>query len=251
METLTTAPEIGAQPARPVRLEKLARILATAYDALTRCRSDSANESQAAWESRWESVIERAAEMLPRGGGFDCYPTLDTDSDYRGRLVFRGSYHVMNDAGMYDGWRDYAVTVRPCLVHGFVLTVRGGGRDLGDYIAESFHAALSAEYDPAEFHEETGAAARRARIEAAAAARRAADRDREAAAVILQNEIDSAVADLCAEGFTSAQYRTAARRAVMATAQAWRHNPERWRAEAAAALPEWLATLAQESARGQ
>ncbi len=250
METLTTAPEIGAQPARPVRLEKLARIMATAYDALTRCRSDSANESQAAWESRWESVLNRAAEMLPRGGGFDVYPTLDTDSEYKGRLVFRGSYHKMNDAGMYDGWADYAITVRPCLVHGFTVSVRGGGRDLGDYIAESFHAALSAEYDPAEFHEETGAAARLARIEAAAAARRAADREREAAAVILQNEIDSAVADLAAASAPDTN-RAAIRRAVLATAQAWRHNPERWRAEALAALPAWLATLAEESARGQ
>lgn len=249
METLTTAPEIGAQPARPVRLEKLARIMATAYDALTRCRSDSANASQAAWESRWESVIERAAEMLPRGGGFDVYPTLDTDSDYRGRLVFRGSYHMMNDAGMYDGWRDYAVTVKPCLVHGFTVAVRGGGRDLGDYIAESFHAALSAEYDPAEFHEDN-ANARYARLEAAAASRRAADREREAAAVILQNEIDSAVADLAAESAPGTD-RTAILRAVLATAQAWRHNPERWRAEAKAALPAWLATAAEESARGQ
>lgn len=124
----------------------LAAHIAIALGAYNRCMSSAANASQASWAPKWKARIERMELELPRGSGFDDYPAIDWDKSTEEKLIFRGSYHKMNDVGYYDGWRDYRITVTASLVHGLTVKCSVGG-DLGDYIHECFDTALRARFD--------------------------------------------------------------------------------------------------------
>jgi hypothetical protein len=55
----------------------------------------------------------------------------------------------MNDAGYYDGWTYHVVTVRPSLAFEIDLRVSGPNRnDIKSHIAETFHHALTLEFEP-------------------------------------------------------------------------------------------------------
>lgn len=85
------------------------------------------------------------AVNLPSGSGFDNGSELDPKSTPE-KLVFTTSFHHMNENGMYDGWTDHTVTVRPSLVFGFLITVGGKNRnDIKAYVAEMFECALNSE----------------------------------------------------------------------------------------------------------
>lgn len=125
------------------RMMPLYQAIATALQSYLHCASDAANPSQQAWESRWHDALDSyAREYLPNGSGFDVVPVILSDT-YSGRLVISGSFHRMDECGGYCGWRDFVVTVRPDLSHGFTLKVSGRRGDLSEYIAESYHSALS------------------------------------------------------------------------------------------------------------
>ncbi len=65
--------------------------------------------------------------------------------------MFSTSFHHMNDGGMYDGWTEHAVTVKPSLAYGIVLKIGGRNRnDIKDRIHEEFQHTLTLdvnEYD--------------------------------------------------------------------------------------------------------
>lgn len=85
-------------------------------------------------------------DHFPSGSGFDNGTSLDFKDSTPQKLVFNTLFYHMNECGYYDGWTSHRVTVRPCLMHGFRLTVSGRDRnDIKAYIAEIFESALSAE----------------------------------------------------------------------------------------------------------
>jgi hypothetical protein len=129
------------------RARKLYEVIATALAALNRCRSDDANESQQAWATRWEDLIAKAAEELPRGSGFDSYPVIETDDIKPERIVINGSYHNMDSDGCYAGWTDYRVIVRPSFIGAFKLSITGGNSDFKDYAYDEFKQALDADFE--------------------------------------------------------------------------------------------------------
>ncbi len=96
------------------------------------------------WAERHEELAKEIVRArLPHGSGFDDGTSLDLDASSVDRLVFKTAFHHMNEHGYYDRWTYHAVTVRPSLAHGFLLSV--GGRDRNDvkaYIAETFDHAL-------------------------------------------------------------------------------------------------------------
>ena len=50
------------------------------------------------------------------------------------------------ETGMYDGWTEHTVTVRPSLQFGFRLSISGRNRNgIKDYIAEVFGEILNTE----------------------------------------------------------------------------------------------------------
>ena len=90
---------------------------------------------------------------LPRGSGIDSGCQIDTSRTDENRLIIESSFHVMDENGFYDGWIDFTVTVKPSLLSGIVLTIKGNFNSrkstsgLKDYLHEEFDVALSFEID--------------------------------------------------------------------------------------------------------
>ena len=120
--------------------------MARAYSSLMFCRSDAANDAQQAWTDRWEDRLEYMVGKLPHGSGFDVAVTLNDERSTAQRLVFNGSYHNMDQHGGYCGWTDYALTLKPCLMGGFVMRVTGGDRHFKDYVHDTFEHVFRERY---------------------------------------------------------------------------------------------------------
>lgn len=105
----------------------------------------NANPRNTEWESKHEQqVLEWVKEFFPSGSGFDCGTKIDLDASSADKLVFNTSFHHMNDCGMYDGWTEHTVTVKPSLAHGFSVTITGRDRNgIKEYMHDCFYTALS------------------------------------------------------------------------------------------------------------
>ncbi len=91
-----------------------------------------------------EALERIAREYLPRGSGFDMGSTVDIDASGAHRLCIDTAFHHMDEHGFYCGWTDHRVTVRAHLAWGFTVHVSGvNKRGIKDYIADTFHSALS------------------------------------------------------------------------------------------------------------
>lgn len=56
-----------------------------------------------------EYILDDLVACLPHGSGIDC--EWDVEVLKNGNVVFRNSYHGMNDGGFYDGWQDFSVVI--------------------------------------------------------------------------------------------------------------------------------------------
>lgn len=125
---------------------KLYQIIASHLNAMENCRDTGDDE----WlVKHTEMVRQLTDDYLPSGSGFDNGTRIDMEASKGGeRLVFTTAYHHMNESGMYDGWTEHTVTIRPCLIHGMSMKVTGRDRnDIKDYIAECFSSALEQEFE--------------------------------------------------------------------------------------------------------
>ncbi len=114
--------------------------LAQLVGAYQRCIKDS---SKAEWQAKHRERIESLVkDRMPSGSGFDCGTKLDFDKSSEEKLVFHTSYHHMTE-GVYDGWTEHTVTVKPSLAFGISLTIGGRNRnDIKDHIGELFDYSL-------------------------------------------------------------------------------------------------------------
>lgn len=81
---------------------------------------------------------------LPSGSGWDIGTRLDWDESTSQKLIFHGSFHHMSETGMYSGWTDHKIIVRPCLLFDFVVDVTGRNRNgIKDYLTDLFYNAFS------------------------------------------------------------------------------------------------------------
>ncbi len=129
---------------------KLYQAIAAALQARTNCRDGAVLNEE--WFHRWDARLDHIARnALPSGSGIDNGTVIYRDDCKPDCIVLATSFHHMNDAGMYDGWTDHVVRVRPSF-DGIALTVSGRNRnDIKDYLAEMFHNVLASEYEwPAE-----------------------------------------------------------------------------------------------------
>jgi hypothetical protein len=126
-------------------MTKLYQILARKIDARLNCLISG----NADWKDAHEYEVERLVnEHLPSGGGFDAGTKLDWGRSTSEKLVFTTAFHHMNAHGFYDGWTDHVIVVKPSLVHGFVVDVKGRNRnDIKDFAIDCFNHALSIELD--------------------------------------------------------------------------------------------------------
>lgn len=96
--------------------------------------------------------VERAdnimSDLMPRGSGMDSGTKLNWKRSSTDKLVFDTAFHHMNENGMYDGWTEHTIIVRPSLQFGFYLTVSGRDRnDIKDYLNDVFETALRQEIE--------------------------------------------------------------------------------------------------------
>ena len=121
--------------------QKVARTL----QAIENCKRADNRE----WEIRHRATLDTMSEDLPSGAGFDSGSTLDTYASTSERLVYRTSFHHMDENGYYNGWTEHEVIVSPSLSFGFNLRVSGKNQnDIKSYIAEVFREYLDTETEP-------------------------------------------------------------------------------------------------------
>lgn len=119
--------------------------MAKAAGAYHRCVTSNNSE----WIDKWHtSITEWTKEHFPRGSGFDSGTKCIVDESSDDLLVFETAFHHMNDGGMYDGWTEHRVKVKPSLGLGFRLVIGGPDRNqIKEYIAECFSSALETEIE--------------------------------------------------------------------------------------------------------
>jgi hypothetical protein len=110
--------------------------IASKLHAMFNCESSGNDE----WYAKHrDSIDELVKEKMPSGSGFDSGTTFDFDNSTPEKLIFKTSFHHMDDNGFYDGWTDHNVIVTPSLAFGFNLRVTGRDRnDIKSYIYDMF-----------------------------------------------------------------------------------------------------------------
>lgn len=105
------------------------------------------------WKEKHEERLEQLCFWLPSGSGFDSGTTLDLERSSIDRLIFQTSYHHMNEHGYYDGWTEHEVWVKPHLLFGIDVIVKGRDRNgIKEYIGEYFADILTSSMEHKEAH---------------------------------------------------------------------------------------------------
>lgn len=124
-------------------MRKLYTTLASMVQARINCKANGNSEWFERHTDNAESLVKK---HMPSGSGFDAGTTIDFDRSTGERIVFNTSFHHMDENGYYCGWTEHVVTVRPSLLHGFMLTVSGKDRNgIKEYIVDRFNFALDVE----------------------------------------------------------------------------------------------------------
>lgn len=122
--------------------QPLYRRISGLIDAMKRCEEKGNQE----WKVKHGESLDEIEKTLPSGSGFDSGTTIDRVASTPEKIVLRTSYHHMHESGMYDGWTEHTITVRPSLLFGFTLSISGRNRnEIKDYIHEVFHQELGEE----------------------------------------------------------------------------------------------------------
>lgn len=117
----------------------LIQAIASAIEARRNCETNGNKE----WFARHTDAIRSYAKMLPHGCGIDFGCEIDVDKSTGSKVVITTAFHHMNDGGMYDGWTDHTVTVRPAF-RGIEIAISGRNRNqIKDYLYETFDSALT------------------------------------------------------------------------------------------------------------
>jgi len=99
------------------------------------------NESgNSEWHGKHHDSLNRLLDFMPSGSGVDSGTKLDLETSTPEKLVFHADYHHMNECGMYDGWTEHTITVRPSLQFGITLSV--SGRNRNDNLYELYDCAI-------------------------------------------------------------------------------------------------------------
>lgn len=131
-----------------MRTQTVAAKIASLIIAIRNCERSGNLE----WQSRHAATLEQLRkEYLPSGSGFDCGTQIDARAT-ESEIILFADYHYMDPEGYYGGWDAFQISVRPTF-DGIEVTPKyahpgnnDDSRGLLDYVADTFHMALSAEY---------------------------------------------------------------------------------------------------------
>jgi len=78
------------------------------------------------WQEKHENNLELIEKnILPDGSGIDSGCTINREKSNKQKLVIDSAFHLMNNQGFYDGWIKFQVIVKPCLLFGFDINIKG------------------------------------------------------------------------------------------------------------------------------
>jgi hypothetical protein len=122
--------------------QPLYREFSSVLQAIQNCRNTGNNS----WLEKHEDTLHKLVQFLPHGSGIDSGPDFNWDKsnpENPEKLVFDFSFHHMNDSGMYDGWTDHTLIVKPSLLFGIDLRITGRDRNqIKEYLYETFQHTL-------------------------------------------------------------------------------------------------------------
>ena len=122
---------------------------ARTIQAIQNCQAlDDIREPQEKIQRYHEPMIKELEAMLPHGSGIDGETGIDIDASRSDRIVVYGSYHCMSEYGYYTHWIDYTVVIKPSLMFGFDILIRGNfGRDqdIKEYLYDLYSDVLGEE----------------------------------------------------------------------------------------------------------
>lgn len=91
------------------------------------------------WAEKHFDEITDMCKHLPSGSGIDSGVSLQLGESTEKRIVFKFSYHHMNEDGYYDGWTEHILIVTP-LFGDFSLVITGRDRnEVKDYLFDLFN----------------------------------------------------------------------------------------------------------------
>jgi len=101
------------------------------------------------WEhNRDKLLVYIQKSLLPSGSGIDCGTKLCETLGKNGSFKLTLEFHHMNENGMYDGWTQHEIIVKPDLQFEFVMDIRGKDRNqIKDYLGDIYDACLREEVD--------------------------------------------------------------------------------------------------------
>lgn len=118
--------------------------IAQLLTAISNCRESGNAEWQDRHALRLRTLMR---ETAPSGSGIDCGTKLMGDSTPE-KLRFAVDFHHMNEGGMYDGWTEHVVTVRPSLAFNITLSISGRDRaGIKEYLGDTMHYWLMTQID--------------------------------------------------------------------------------------------------------
>lgn len=124
---------------------KTYQVIARTLGARLRC--DAKPDTHSEWSARHQAYLDELLSGFPHGSGFDLGTKLD-DTSTPERLVFNTAFHHVNESGMYDGWTEHQVIVKPSLEMGYRMRITGRDRNgikelIADYFAHDLDADVS------------------------------------------------------------------------------------------------------------
>lgn len=106
------------------------RPLYQALSSALQARENCVRSGNTEWLQRHtERMLSLNKNHMPSGSGVDAGTQLLVDESTPEKLVFTLGFHHMNESGMYDGWTEHRVTVRPSLQHQIKISISGRDRN--------------------------------------------------------------------------------------------------------------------------
>ena len=95
-------------------------------------------------DQEWE-IKKIMVAYAPAGSGFDSGTEIDFDRSDNSRLVFNTSFHHMTDNGVYDGWTEHTITVKPGFYFDVIKVSGKNKNNIKEYIVETFGMFIDTE----------------------------------------------------------------------------------------------------------
>lgn len=99
------------------------------------------------WMGECSTRIYKLNKELPHGSGIDAGCEIDESRSTKNKIVISFGFHHMDENGMYDGWTNHDLIIRPDF-DGFKIKITGRDRNcVKDYLYELFFRELQKEIE--------------------------------------------------------------------------------------------------------